>query len=429
MQRFLVTCALIASLVLASQAQDRDGPALPIILDQADSIVGSGPIATGTREFVGHVRFTQGNVTVECDRALHNVAANSVELFSNVKIQQQGLVLLAPYVTYSGTTNIAVAPRGVIVREKESTIQSRYATYSTTTHIVMFRDSVLARDSAQLWADTLVYDRDADTTVATGRVMIVDTVQHLVTQSAYAFRDPSLNIMRLRGDAHVWQWSELGAASKAGDTLYLTADRIISTTDEGGTSYLAESSVVMTRSNVAARCDSLVANRTAGRTDLFGHPVVWSDSMQLHADTIVALGEADQLRSVVGRGSAILVSQSDSVRTDRYDQIAGSVVSLAIEQDTIRNLEAIGDAQSITFRTEDKQAEGLAKVASDTIRVLFDNGQLTDVVWLGGVEGEHHPEPVVAGKAETYRLPQFRWRTDRPRARPLPQAPVVRLRK
>lgn len=420
---------VVVHLVLASQAQERDGPTLPIILDHADSIVGTGPIATGTREFVGHVRFTQGNVTVDCDRAFHNVTANTVELFSNVRIHQQGLVLLAPYVTYSGTTNIAVAPRGVTVRENQSTIQSRYATYSTSSHVVVFRDSVVARDSAQLWSDTLVYDRDADTTVAAGRVMIVDTAQRLVTQSAYAFRDPSTRLMRLRGDARVWQWSVPSDAAVHGDTLFLTADRITSTSSDSGSTYRAESNVVMTRGNVAARCNSLLADRAAGQTELWGNPVVWSDSMQLHADTILASGEANQLRSVVGRGSGILVSQSDSVRTDRYDQIAGSVVSLAIDRDTIRSLEAVGDAQSITFRSEDRQPEGLAKVASDTIRVLFDAGQLTDVVWLGGVEGEHHPEPVVAGRAETYRLPQFRWRTDRPLPRPIPQAPVVRLRK
>lgn len=429
MQRFLVSCVFIASLALASYAQERDGPALPIILDHADSIVGSGPIATGTREFVGHVRFTQGNVTVECDRAFHNVSANSVELFSNVKILQQGLVLTAPYVTYSGVTNIAVAPRGVVVRERGATIQSRHATYSTVSHVVVFRDSVVARDSAQIWADTLVYDRDADTTLALGRVQIVDTVQRLVTQSASAYRDPAQRILRLRGQAHVWQWSAPSDSAPAGDTLVLSAERITSDVVDGRTIYRAAQDVAMTRGATAARCDSLMADRSAGLSELFGRPVVWSDSMQLHADTIRALADGDQLRSVVGRGTAILVAQTDSLRRDRFDQIAGAIVALTIEDDTLRQLEAVGDAQSITFRSEEQRGEGLAKVAADTIRVLFEQGQLTDVVWLGGVEGEHHPEPIVAGRAETYRLPQFRWRTDRPTARPLPRAPVARLRK
>lgn len=428
MRLFLLSCAVLSWSLAVGTAQERDGPALPITLEHADSIVGSGPIESGTREFLGHVRFTQGNVTVECDRAFHNVSANSVDLYTNVKIQQGGLHLTAPFVTYSGNTNIAVAPRGVVVRDKGATIQARSASYSTVSHIVVFRDSVVAQDSARLWADTLVYDRDEDTTVARGSVMIIDTAERVVTRSSYAYRNPSERYLRLRGDAQVWQWSA-STTTAPSDTLYLAADEIVSLHAGGATIYQARSHVVMTRASVAARCDSLVADRAAGRSELYGTPVVWSDSMQLHADTIVAYGEQDALTSVVGRGSAILVAQTDSLRPDRMDQIAGHRVTLSIEHDTLRSLEALGDAQSITFRAEEQRPEGLAKVASDTIRVLFEQGQLTDVVWLGGVEGEHHPEPVVAGRAETYRLPQFRWRTDRPKANTLPSAPAFRQRK
>lgn len=425
MRLFLLSCAILTWSLAVGTAQERDGPALPIILEHADSIVGSGPIESGTREFLGHVRFSQGNVTVECDRAIHNVLANSVDLYTNVNVTQGGLHLKAPFVTYNGNTNIAVASRGVVVRDKGATIQARSASYSTVSHIVVFRDSVVARDSTRLWADTLVYDRDEDTTSARGSVVIIDTAERLVTRSSYAFRNPSEQYLRLRGDAQVWQWSA-PTATESSDTLYLSADEIVSMQAGGATIYQARWHVVMTRASVAARCDSLVADRAAGRSELYGTPVVWADSMQLHADTIIAYGEEDALTSVVGRGSAILVAQTDSLRPDRMDQIAGQRVTLSIEHDTLRSLEALGDAQSITFRAEDQRPEGLAKVASDTIRVLFEKGQLTDVVWLGGVEGEHHPEPVVAGREDTYRLPQFRWRMDRPKANALPTAPAFR---
>ena len=429
MHRIIIWLLLIVGLSAALNAQESDGPALPIILDHADSIIGSGPIETGTREFIGHVRFTQGNVTVECDRALHNVAANAVELFSNVRIQQRGLVLTAPYVAYSGMTNLAHAPRGLTVRERGATIEARQGTYSTVSHVVVFRDSVVASDSVLVWADTLVYDRDRDTTSARGNVLIVDSIQRTVARSMYAYRDPARRILRLERAACLWQWSVPDTSRAIGDTLVLAADRILSTQQESGAVYYATSRVSMTRGNVAARCDSLVVDRQGGRSEFHGTPVVWSDSMQLHADTIIALAENDELRSVVGRGSAILVSQTDSLRLDRIDQIAGDVVELTVWQDTLRRLEAYGDAQSITFRSEEQRGEGLAKVASDSIRVFFEEGQLSNVVWLGGVEGEHHPEGIVADKASTYRLPQFRWRTDRPHARPLPARPSQRSRK
>jgi len=145
--------------------------------------------------------------------------------------------------------------------------------------------------------------------------------------------------------------------------------------------------------------------------------------MLLVADTIEAFAPGRTLESVTGRSRGILVAKNDTSATDRFDQIGGDVVTLRIDRDTVRSLSAVGNAQSITFRSEGEEREGLAKVASDTIRALFEAGQLTDVYWLAGVEGEHHPEPVVAGRAETYRLPNFVWRTDRPRLEVLPARP------
>ena len=83
-----------------------------------------------------------------------------------------------------------------------------------------------------------------------------------------------------------------------------------------------------------------------GRIDLLGHPILWSDSMLIVADTIIADVPDKTLRSVVGLTKAILVSRTDTLYPDRFDQIGGDVVLLSIDHDTVRQLSAIGNAQS-----------------------------------------------------------------------------------
>jgi lipopolysaccharide export system protein LptA len=404
---------LVWFLVLASATghAQQDGPALPIILEHADSLVGAGPAESGTREFLGNVRFRQGNVTVTCDRAVQNVALNTADLYGKVVVRQGDVTITAPFLTYDGNTHLARAPRRLTVREGASTISARRGEYSTLTHVTTFMDSVVAvDDSVRLWADTLVVDRDRDTSLAIGNVVVRDSVGSIWMAGDRATRKPDRGETRVTGDARVWQ-IDTGAVA---DTFFVSGDTLVATRGGGADAYRAYGHTTLVRGGVAARADTMLYDESTGRIDLMGRPVLWSDSMLLVADTIVALAPGRSLRSVIGRSGGILVSRTDTTAPDRFDQVGGDVVTLRIERDTVRELLAIGRAQSITFRSEGESKEGLAKVAADSIRAIFDGGQLSDVYWLGGVEGEHHPEPVVAGRATEYRLPNFVWRTDRP---------------
>ncbi|MCX6140277.1 MAG: hypothetical protein NTX15_05520 [Candidatus Kapabacteria bacterium] len=407
---FLFFVVLVYSSLVLS-AQDQEGPQLPVILDHADSLVGIGPPESGVREFWGNVRFTQGNVTITCDRAVYTSSTNSAELFGRVIVHQGNVLVSAPFISYNGETHIADASRGIKVEEGASIITADKGQYSTITHVSTFIDHAIAvDDSIRIWSDTLVFDRDADTSLASGRVVISDSAGSAWLSGDMAFRDNRSRYTRISGHAAAWQWD----STDHPDTIYVAADTLVMTRQENENGYVALSHVRLVRSSVSALADTMLYSSVRGDFDLRGHPILWSDSLLLVADTINALAPDRKLSSVIGRSNALLVSRSDTLNLDRFDQISGESIVLTIADDTVRQLSAIGRAQSITFRSDGTRPEGLAKVASDTIRAMFQQGQLTDVYWLGGIEGEHHPEPVVAGRADTYRLPGFVWRTDRP---------------
>ena len=418
--QFLLFCSLMlfamAPLQTAAQGTADTGPQLPVILEWADSLVGSSPSGSVQREFIGHVRFRQGNVTVSCDRAIHDAAANAADLFGNVVVSQDSITMRAPFAHYDGNSFVASADRGVVVRDGHRRIESRRGTYSTKTHVAVFDDRVVVRDDTMtVWSDHAVYDRDSKNSTASGHVLLVDSIRRAVLQGDTLYHEPSRSYSLILGETAMWQWESdtVTADSIRFDTLLVTADTLEAFQGDAP-SYVAQGNVAFVRGGVSARSDSLHYADVDGRFALFGMPILWADSMQLMADTIIVEAPKRTLRSIIGQNRSIMISKTDTTVQDRYDQVSGRIITIFVDKDTVRSLTSVDDARSITFRTEEGVRDGLAKFASDTIKAYFINGQPEDIYWLGGVEGEHHPEPVVAGNEPTYRLPGFEWRLDRP---------------
>lgn len=409
---FTALIILLSLLPALAVAQQGAGPEIPIVLEHADSIVGSGAFESSVRTFYGNVRFQQGNVTGRCDRAIHNVLANTVELFGNVVIKQGPLSMYAPEVRYSGARFIATAPRGIRVEQKGQVITARKGTYATTTHIAeFFGDVVMRDDTTTVWSDSLVYDRDLDTMRASGSVAGFDSTDYMWFEADVARRNAVNASYTLSRNARLWTWEP------SEDTMFVSADTILSLRDSSRTDariLRAVGSAALIKGTTASSAGEIMYDEAQERMLLSNTPYVWTDSIAFAANAVTAKIPGRTLTEMIGTGSAILMSQVQGAQPRRYDQIFGDSIRLAFAQDSLRSLHAVGAAQSVTYRGEGGKQDGVAKVAADSIRALFGAGTLSEVYWLGGIAGEHHPERLVEGKEGQFLLPSFRWREDRP---------------
>jgi lipopolysaccharide export system protein LptA len=391
----------------------------PIVLIYADSLVGMGPSQSGMREFIGQVQFRQGDVTVTCDRALHYVAENRADLFGRVVVTQGTHLERAPQAAYDGNTRLARASGGVEVTDQGKKLTSQQGTYSTLTHVATFKGNVKAEsDTITLWSDRAVYHRETKVRTAAGNVVARDSIRHAVLRCDTLYHDPNIDHVELMGHAAVWRWK--GADQEGSDTSYVIADTI-DVINQPEERYICRGSVELVSGTVSARADSLDHRVNSGKFHFFTDPVLWADSSQLLADTIIVDAPDNALHTIAGYSNAMMISRSDSLRPDRFDQVAGRTIFISIEQDTIRRIRAIDQARSITWHVDEDGPEGLSKLASDTIVAEFDQGQPVDIYWLGIVEGEHHPEPVAGSREGTYKLEGFDWRVDRPLRPPVAQ--------
>lgn len=415
---------IVMSLALVSRlsAQDAVGPEIPIILEHADSLVGSGPMGSAIRTFIGNVRFAQGNVTGRCDKVLHDVTRNSVELTGSVEIRQGDLTITAPAITYEGSSSIATATSGIRVQQKDVVVTSRAGSYDLRRRLASFRRDVHAvDDSVKIWCDSLEYDRDRDTMLARGNVQILDSTGNSWFRSDVARRDAAGRSIELNGSAQAWSWST--DSVDVADTTYIAGDKLQSgPSSQGGSASLlvARGNVQMVRGSTASSSGALQYDDAEGVILLTESPTVWSDSSVLQAATITAESKDRELRTVTGTGKAVLLSPSDTLMPARFDQIAGNTIVMRFVSDTVRTLRADGDAVSITFRKESGERKGLAKVAADTIEASIISDEVTDVIWLGGVSGESHPERLVLDREAEFLLPGVRIPDGRPQYVPCP---------
>jgi hypothetical protein len=266
----------------------------------------------------------------------------------------------------------------------------------------------------------LRYQRDDEQSTAWGSVIVADTAGTAVMRGDTVENDPRQHATVVQGNAEVWR-------AQTDDTAYIAADVLHAITGDAET-YTARGSVRFVRNGMASRADSMHYDLSTGMIALVGHPVVWSDNTMLVADSMVIEAPNRVLRRVVGQGNAFMASKNDTVRLDRVDQLRGDEVTFLIEQDTLRTVQAVGNTQSLYFGSEAGEPQGLAQFVSDTTRILFADGSPEDIIWLGGIRGEHHPESIVSERVATYRLPGYVWRDDRP-LRPMPPSTIVLLPK
>lgn len=397
--------------------QDAVGPQQPIFLRHADSIMGT---EDGSRQriFIGKVHFEQGNVTVRCKKAIQHLDAEVVELIGDVNITQGAVRIKSPYIHYDVQMGQAWTDKGLELWDGKAQVSSSRGLYFTRRAIANFKGSVRVHDdSLRLNCDSLEYNRTSKDVTAVGDVVAWLPRQSRVINADTIWRQPSLDKLLARGKATAW---EVAFHNESIDAKRQIRANELLTISGSERTLKANGAAEFIAANVAARADTIILLDNLGLTSLHGAPVLWMDSTLLVGHSLLVYFNDKSVDSILSEGAALLVSRTDTLRPDRFDQIKGDTIYIRLNLDTIRQIIAWPDARSVYWRVEEDTPEGVGIMSSDTIIVNFDEGKPDEITWLGGITGEHQPEHFANRQIDAFRVPGFMWRTDRPSLLPVP---------
>ncbi len=438
---------------------ENQGEGKEIILRHADSLLGQTQDGETIRKYSGNVSFSQGSVLVNCDNAIHYIDRNEARLFGNVIIYQEGLVLKAPLVNYFGNTGRADARLGVEITNKKAVLTADSGVYSTETKIADFEGNVLFKDdtvsiksrkmkyfkqenisrafgdvfvdddSAFVLCDTLEYFRETRDSRAFGNVRIIGKYERVILTGDTIINITSENYTEALGAPVLFQIdsikkSKLDFEYWEYDTLSIASDTMRAFKSGSRDMYHFIGHVELRKNSVAAKAGFGDYNMDGGYFRLEKSPVLWYDSTQLHADTIIVHLPDNKLKEISAFGNAFSALKNDSLNLKRINQLSGEEIKIIFERDSIAAINGFGDAKSLYYMVSEKGPDGAARNGADSIFISFSAGEADEILWLGAVQGEYFPENIIFADPKSYYLPGFKWSADIPKKKALP---VIRI--
>jgi lipopolysaccharide export system protein LptA len=192
------------------------------------------------------------------------------------------------------------------------------------------------------------------------------------------------------------------------DTLWMRADTIISfkaNPNDSARTMLAYFKVRTYKSNFQSICDSLSFTEKDSTFRLFKNPIVWQDTSQMTADTMRILLKDKKIERVFMKNNALIVNSRDEVY---YNQIKGRQITAFFEGDDIRRMFTEGNAESLYYALDDKNAYVNAnKVDCSEMMIYFGDNKVDKIKFY--TQPKAKALPMKTTNHDEIKLKGFRW--------------------
>ena len=395
----------------------------PIILQNADSLVGISSDNLNIRNFIGNVSFSQGEITLKCDTAIQYIEQNRVELMGNVIINRNNIEIRSPKIDYIGNEKLAYAYQFVQIRDLPTIIEANSGTYNLETNTVHFNHCVkVENDSLVIFSDELIHNTDSDESFAYGDVKLFGKMKLTAVICDSLVYKPKMDFFLAYSNAGFYYIDTVKNLNELSfDTLSIHSNTIFGNQVKGREFYQFLENVRIIRSSLYSKCNQADFFSSGDSLVLIGEPVVWYDSLQLFADTIVAFFPKQKIEKIELRNNSIAVSTNDTSGIGKIDQISGKDIDILFRQDSIRVIISKSQANSLYFIAgEDGEQSGFQRSGADSIYIYFENNDVENIVWKSNPFMDFYPENIWSENLSEYYLPRFKIRYDRPKKRNFP---------
>lgn len=131
--------------------------------------------------------------------------------------------------------------------------------------------------------------------------------------------------------------------------------------------------------DIQITCDSLLYNTTDSIITLYNRPIMWSDTTQFKADTIIIYLKNKKIDKVDMRPNALIINTTDEIY---FNQIRGKRITAFFKEGNIDSMNIKGNAQSIYYMLDDNEAYvGVNSTDCSAMTFYFSDKKLKNVLF------------------------------------------------
>jgi len=368
------------------------------------------------------VRDTSGTITSQIGR--YYMTQKKYQFVQDVKLVNPEYVIDTERLDFYSETGHAYLFGPSTITGETSKIYCERGFYDTNNDTGYFiKRSRIDYDDRVVEGDSLYFDRKRSFASASNNIKITDTINNAIIKGHYA------EIYRDKDSAFVTNRA-LAITVQENDSIYIHADKLMVTGKPENRITRAYYNAKWYKSDMSGKADSIHVNHKSGLTQLINlsdlsstdnfavkrNPILWNIDNQITGDSIhlISNPETEKLDSLKVFDNAFVISK-DTLGTG-YNQISGIKLYGLFEENALRTIDIIKNAESIYYSRNDKnELVSIDKAKSGKIKIWLENNTIEVFTRFKQVEGTSYPEDQFPEREKL--LKGFDWRdAERPRS-------------
>jgi len=345
---------ILLALFIISPGKAQTRP--PLVLERA-TILNNKTIGGETvKELIGQVVISRGDMTIDCDYAVHYQKADKIIFEKKVHYADSLRDLWADKVTYFIAVDSMKAEGAVKI------IQDQYEGRCHTAYYSEERENLYMHRDVRLWQK----DKNVEMTGLKG------------------FGDKTLEYAKITGVAHLVKRDSLGEVE-------VTIDGEVIEFFNDSSWARASDSVKIVREDVTGYCDTLHYYTESKHALMLIDPVVFRSRDEMRGDSIYMYFREEKIDRLEIFVHASAFSPPENGGAGELNKMFGRKIFIYLAEDKVDNILVQGNARSLYYLFEKEESKGINKASGDVIYLNFAEGKLETIDVSGGAEGTYYP--------------------------------------
>ncbi|MCB9049324.1 MAG: hypothetical protein H6556_07810 [Lewinellaceae bacterium] len=361
--------------------------------------------------FTRNAQFQKGEQEATADTIRYDGGRSLYSLEGNARFEEGERRATADFIRYDEANDKTFLSGNARYQDEKQDIVADEITYDAKKETYSTRGRSVISDPPQiLLADQVDYNEEKGLGIALGNVIWRDTSAELTIVCEAAEYDRKTDYLKASGGR---DGRPLLITTIEGDSLFMVSDTLLairedSVASDSARQLIAYYDVRIYKSDMQAVCDSL-SYKSSDSTFYFfplrQNPIVWSDTSQFTADTVMMLLADDKIDKIFMRNNGFIVNSPDELF---FNQVKGKNVTAFFEENELRRMAVVGNAESVYYaRDEGGGYVGVNKTVCSEMLLYFGDNQVDQIKFF--TEPRAEMKPMKQADHEALRMAGFFW--------------------